>query len=134
MKRRRANVLFVLVLITACSLFLAATMQTESLYYVAAALFVGLCAYVYVLAQRRKREAPAERRDARTPPRLRRADLADDLEVDAIDEAPAPAPDRRRRSHGPTVRYEERPARTRRSPSRIRLPFVAARWSRSASR
>ena len=62
-KRRRANVLFVLVLIAACSLFLAATMQTESLYYVAGAAFVGLCAYVYVLAQRRKREVPAERRD-----------------------------------------------------------------------
>ena len=34
-----------------------------------------------------------------------------------IRRGPAPAPDRRRRSHGPTVRYEERPARTRRSPS-----------------
>ncbi len=115
-KRRRANVLFVLVLMAACSLFLAATMQTESLYYVAGAAFVGLCAYVYVLAQRRKREVPAARRAARTPARLRRSDLDDELDGEAeVDEAPAP--ERRRRSHGPNVRYEERPARTRRSPS-----------------
>jgi hypothetical protein len=112
-KRRRANVLFVLVLIAACSLFLAATMQTESLYYVAGAAFVGLCAYVYVLAHRRKREVPASRRPARTPPRLRRAD-EESLDLDVED---APVPERRRRSHGPTVRYEERPARTRREPS-----------------
>ena len=116
-KRRRANVLFVLVLIAACSLFLAATMQTESLYYVAGAAFLGLCAYVYVLAQRRKREIPADRREARRPPRLRRADLADELDQRGADIDESPAPERRRRSHGPTVRYEERPARTRRSPS-----------------
>ena len=116
-KRRRANVLFVLVLIAACSLFLAATMQTESLYYVAGAAFLGLCAYVYVLAQRRKREIPADRREARRPPRLRRADPADELDQRGADIDESPAPERRRRSHGPTVRYEERPARTRRSPS-----------------
>lgn len=118
MKRRRANVLFVLVLIAACSLFLAATMQTESLYYVAGGAFVGLCAYVYVLAQRRKREVSVARRAVRPPASLRHSDLddevADELEAE-VDEAPAP--ERRRRSHGPNVRYEERPARTRRSPS-----------------
>src|SRR5215207_3159577 len=58
-QRRRANVLFVLVLIAACSLFLAATMQTESLYYVAGTAFVGLCTYAYVLAGRKRDVTPA---------------------------------------------------------------------------
>jgi hypothetical protein len=72
---------------------------------------------VYVLAQRRKREAPAARR-ATASARMHRAD---DVEVEQIERAvevdrqPRPAPERRQRTHGTTVRYEERPARTRRT-------------------
>ncbi|MGI9052750.1 MAG: hypothetical protein ACR2HQ_08895 [Ilumatobacteraceae bacterium] len=107
-QRRRANVLFVLVLIAACSMFLAATMQTESLYYVAGFAFVGLCAYVYFLAHRRKREIVPERRQTSGPPRLRRPDQP----VEA-----AEMPERRDRSPGPTVRYEERQPRRPREPT-----------------
>ena len=137
-KRRRANVLFVLVLIAACSLFLAATMQTESLYYVAGAAFVGLCAYVYVLAQRRKREVPAERRDVRTPARLRRADLADDLDHVDVD---VDVESTRRRLPIVGAAATARPCATRSvlpapgaARARTRPVLVAARWSRSVSR
>ena len=60
-KRRRANVLFVLVLVAFCTLFLAATTKTDALYYVFGAAFVALCGYVYVLGQRRQRELAVER-------------------------------------------------------------------------
>lgn len=59
-KRRRANVLFVLVLVGACSLFLAATTKTEALFYVFGATFVALCGYVYVLGQLRQRVQQVE--------------------------------------------------------------------------
>ncbi len=71
-KRRRANVLFVLALVGGCSLFLAATTQATVMLYVFGVSFVALCAYVYVLGQQRQREQrvplsepvrePAERR------------------------------------------------------------------------
>ena len=44
MRRRRANVLFVLGLISACALFLAATTKTDALYYVFGATFGVMCA------------------------------------------------------------------------------------------
>ena len=59
-RRRRANVLFVLGLISACALFLAATTKTDALYYVFGATFGVMCCYVYVLGQRRQRELAAE--------------------------------------------------------------------------
>jgi hypothetical protein len=59
MRRRRANVLFVLGLISACTLFLAATTKTEALYYVFGGTFSILCIYVYVLGQHRQRELAA---------------------------------------------------------------------------
>ena len=55
-KRRRSNVLFVLVVVTACSMFLAATTGSTALLYVFALAFLGLCGYVYLLAQLRQRE------------------------------------------------------------------------------
>ena len=55
-KRRRANVLFVLALIAACSLFLAATTKAEAMLYVFGVAFLALCGYVYVLGQMRQRE------------------------------------------------------------------------------
>jgi hypothetical protein len=55
-KRRRSNVLFVLVVIAACSMFLAATTGSTALLYVFALAFLALCGYVYLLAQLRQRE------------------------------------------------------------------------------
>lgn len=65
LKRRRANVLFTLGLLGGCALFLAATMDIEALYYVFGGALLALCAYVYVLGQRRQREVRAAPRPAR---------------------------------------------------------------------
>jgi hypothetical protein len=58
-KRRRANVLFVLALVAGCSLFLAATTKAQALLWFSCAAFVVLCVYVYVLGQLRQRDAYA---------------------------------------------------------------------------
>jgi hypothetical protein len=55
-KRRRMNVLFVLVITTACTMFLAATTSSTTMLYVFALSFLGLCGYVYLLAQLRQRQ------------------------------------------------------------------------------
>lgn len=54
-KRRRSNILFVLVVSTACTLFLAATTSSTVMLYLFALSFLGLCGYVYLLAQLRER-------------------------------------------------------------------------------
>ena len=56
-KRRRSNVLFVLLVTTACTLFLAATTSSTVMLYVFALSFLALCGYIYLLAQLRQREA-----------------------------------------------------------------------------
>jgi hypothetical protein len=56
-KRRRTNVLFLLVVTTACTLFLAWTASSTVMLYVFALSFLALCGYVYLLAQLRQREA-----------------------------------------------------------------------------
>ncbi len=56
-RRRRTNVLFLLVISTACTLFLAATTSSTVMLYVFALSFLALCGYVYLLAQLRQREA-----------------------------------------------------------------------------
>jgi hypothetical protein len=56
-RRRRTNVLFLLLVSTACTLFLAATTSSTVLLYVFALSFLALCGYVYLLAQLRQREA-----------------------------------------------------------------------------
>ena len=56
-RRRRTNVLFLLVISTACTLFLAATTSSTVMLYVFALCFLALCGYVYLLAQFRQREA-----------------------------------------------------------------------------
>ena len=48
--------LFVLVVATACSMFLAATTGSTALLYVFALSFLALCGYVYLLAQLRQRD------------------------------------------------------------------------------
>ena len=56
-RRRRTNVLFLLVISTACTLFLAATTSSTAMLYVFALSFLALCGYIYLLAQIRQREA-----------------------------------------------------------------------------
>jgi hypothetical protein len=88
-RRRRANVLFVLVLFAACSLFLAATTEVMAMLYVFALSFSALCGYVYLLGQYRQREQwaasaddpvvplrPVDRRPARAPQPARREPIA----------------------------------------------------------
>ena len=53
-RRRRTNVLFLLVVITACTLFLAMTMGSTLLLYVFALSFLATCGFVYQLSQRRR--------------------------------------------------------------------------------
>ena len=52
-KRRRSNVLFVLVLTTASTLFLAAMMSSDVMLYLFVASFLGLSSYVYLIAQQK---------------------------------------------------------------------------------
>ena len=55
-RRRRSNVLFVLVMANALTLFLAATTKAHVMVYGFALVFVSLCGYVYKLAQLRQYE------------------------------------------------------------------------------
>ncbi len=61
-KRRRANVLFVLGLTAACALFLAATTGAQAMLVVAVIALVVLLGYVYVLGLQRQRELQRELR------------------------------------------------------------------------
>ncbi len=57
LRRRRSNVLFMLVLTAGATLFLAATTQEPAMLYVFAAAFLALCGYAYLLSQARQRES-----------------------------------------------------------------------------
>jgi hypothetical protein len=56
-RRRRTNVLFLLVVSVAATLFLAATTQEPVMLYIFAVAFLALCGYAYVLSQARQRES-----------------------------------------------------------------------------
>lgn len=56
LRRRRTNVLFVLALTAASTLFLAATTKATVMLYLFALAFLALCGYVYLLSQLRQRE------------------------------------------------------------------------------
>ena len=58
-RRRRSNVLFVLVLAAVSTLFLAATTKATVMLYAFVLAFLALCGYVYLLAQLRQREQKA---------------------------------------------------------------------------
>ena len=58
-KRRRTNILFMLVVATACTMFLAFTTGSGAMQTVFAVSFLGLCGYVYLLAQLRENEDAA---------------------------------------------------------------------------
>lgn len=63
-RRRRANVLFMLVMVTGVSLFLAATTQSSAMVYAFAFGFVSLCGYCYKLAQLRQYETDRTQYDS----------------------------------------------------------------------
>jgi len=56
-RRRRSNVLFLLVASAGATLFLAATTKSPVMLYLFAMAFLALCGYVYLLAQARQRES-----------------------------------------------------------------------------
>jgi len=56
-RRRRSNVLFMFVITAGSTLFLAATTKEPAMLYVFGVAFLGLCGYMYMLAQARQREA-----------------------------------------------------------------------------
>ncbi|MEY2582738.1 MAG: hypothetical protein QOE09_2587 [Ilumatobacteraceae bacterium] len=55
-RRRRANVFFLLVLVTGVTAFLAATTKANSMVYAFAIAFMSLCGYCYKLVQIRSLE------------------------------------------------------------------------------
>jgi hypothetical protein len=59
-RRRRANIFFMLVLATGVTAFLAATTKANSMVYAFALAFMSLCGYCYKLVQIRALEAPRE--------------------------------------------------------------------------
>ena len=70
-KRRRANVLFLLVLTTVCAGFLAATTDSKGMVYLFAGSMVGLGGYVYLLVtinQQQYGERPEPAADGCLPP------------------------------------------------------------------
>jgi hypothetical protein len=56
LRRRRSNVLFMLITAAGATLFLAATTKSSALLYLFAMAFLALCGYVYLLSQVRQRE------------------------------------------------------------------------------
>jgi hypothetical protein len=57
LRRRRSNVLFMLVATAGATLFLAATTQEPAMLYLFALAFLALCGYAYLLSQVRQRES-----------------------------------------------------------------------------
>ena len=55
-RRRRSNVLFMLILACACTLFFAATTKDQAMLYLFVVSFLALFAYGYLLSQARQRE------------------------------------------------------------------------------
>ena len=58
-RRRRSNMLFMLVLAAGSTLFLAATTKEPVMGYLFAVAFLALCGYLWLLSQARQREATA---------------------------------------------------------------------------
>lgn len=59
-RRRRANIFFMLVLVTGVTAFLAATTKANSMVYSFAFAFMSLCGYCYKLVQIRSLEVPRD--------------------------------------------------------------------------
>ena len=56
-RRRRSNVMFMLMIAAGGTLFLAATTKETAMLYLFGVAFLGLCGYMYMLAQARQRDA-----------------------------------------------------------------------------
>jgi len=110
LKQRRANVLFFLVLTTACALFLAATTQLTAMIWVAGVAIVCLLGYLWRLGQLRQRDLQHDLRASHVvaaperPPRPVRE--APSVEQEALREhRRRPTPQRRHDWHtGPVHR------------------------------
>jgi hypothetical protein len=110
-KRRRANVLFLLVLTTVCAGFLAATTDSKAMVYLFAVSLVALGGYVYLLVtlnqqqfglrSENERRAPAPRQ--RQAARRRYAD--DDYDEDWYEQPARSAPPRRATRPAPAETY-----------------------------
>jgi hypothetical protein len=107
-KRRRANVLFVLVLTTICAGFLAATTDSKAMVYVFALAMLALGGYVYLLVTMNQRETYVRGYEAeyrapqaqhRSAPTRRRSeyDFDDIDEFEGYDRPARQAPARQRR-------------------------------------
>jgi hypothetical protein len=107
-RRRRANVLFVLVLTTICAGFLAATTDSKAMVYVFALAMLALGGYVYLLVTMNQRESFASGYEAeyrapqaqrRPAPERRRSeyDFDDIDEFEGYDRPARQAPPRQRR-------------------------------------
>jgi hypothetical protein len=57
LRRRRSNVLFMLVVAAGATLFLAATTKSSATLYLFAIAFLALCGYLYLLSQARQRDS-----------------------------------------------------------------------------
>ena len=68
-KRRRANILFLLVLTTVCAGFLAATTDSKAMVYLFAVSMVALGGYVYLLVTINQQNRSRRTRRLRRPPR-----------------------------------------------------------------
>lgn len=121
LKRRRANVLFVLVLTTVCAGFLAATTDSKAMVYVFALAMLALGGYVYLLVTLNQREIYAkgyERDVYDTAPASRRsASSRERDDYDGIDEYDYSGYDRRVSQPLPRQRPAATPPAARRRPA-----------------
>jgi hypothetical protein len=113
-RRRRANVLFLLVLTTVCAGFLAATTDSKAMVYLFAVSMVALGGYIYLLVTVNQQlgaraEAP-HRAPAPRQPAPRRRHVDDDA-YDSWAERPAPRPaaSQRRDVQYPPAAYADLP-------------------------
>jgi hypothetical protein len=103
-RRRRANVLFLLVLTSVCAGFLAATTDSKAMVYLFAVSMVALGGYVYLLVSINQQQLvpgggyeprQVARRQQPAPPRRRRRDDYDVDDRNGLWEQPAPRQPRR---------------------------------------
>jgi Flp pilus assembly protein TadB len=111
LKRRRANVLFVLGLTAACALFLAATTGAQAVLAIAVIAIAALLGYVYVLGLQRQRELERE---------LRASERAIERQA---------APPARREPAPREARRQTGRRHTPRDTGQVRRQPVTSRWS-----
>ncbi|MFV0306618.1 MAG: hypothetical protein ACK5OX_02610 [Desertimonas sp.] len=107
-KRRRANVLFVLGVVAACSLFLAITTKTTGVAWVAGLSCISLVGYVFLLAQQANAARPIDR-TRRSPSGVRQHGQRprdDERSMRADDEARTPM--RTRQYRGERAAHQDR--------------------------